>query len=331
MTDSLFGRIRLGYAVIGSARIDDWRRFGAEGLGLHVDTLSTNGLGFRVDDWQRRIIIRMSAAEDVAVLGWQLDDEASLAILTSRLHARGIATELVTGAEATLRGVESFVAFIGPKRQTIELFTRPIRTADPLSMRSSGFMTGAGGLGHAAVTSRQPEAMIAFWRDLFDARISDHIDARIDGIGFDITFLRLNERHHSLAVAATRGVRLDPIRTKVQHLNLEVASLDDLTQAYTRCRAAGYRVALGVGQHTNDRELSFYVVTPSGFEVEIGWNPIRVTDEAHWVPTTHKGISIWGHTPQHQTPAGKARDFWRALTSLATAEFTPVSISGDAK
>ena len=331
MNQSVFGRIRLGYIVIGSTRLDDWRRFGAEALGLHVDLPSGDLLAFRVDDWQRRIIVRQAADEDVIALGWQVDDEASLERLQARLRARGIETRGTTGKEAALRGVERFDAFTGPKRQTHELFTRPIRTDRPLAMLTSGFVTGASGLGHAAITSRRPEAMIGFWQDVFDARVSDHIDARIDGIGLDITFLRLNERHHSLAVAATRGLRMDPIRTKLQHFNLEVSSLNDLTNAYVRCRELGYRVALGVGQHTNDRELSFYVVTPSGFEIEIGWNPIRVTDEANWSPTTHKGISIWGHTPQDLSFGSKAQQFGRALASLGRPEFNPTANAGDGR
>ena len=43
---------------------------------------------------------------------------------------------------------------------------------------------------------------------------------------------------------------------------------------------------------------------PSGFEWEVGWNPI-VVDEATWEPTTHQGISIWGHTPEGQTVIDK--------------------------
>ena len=50
MSKTLFGAIRLGYLVIGSTQLDDWHRFAAEGLGLHVDRLSGDLLGFRLDD-----------------------------------------------------------------------------------------------------------------------------------------------------------------------------------------------------------------------------------------------------------------------------------------
>ena len=88
-------------------------------------------------------------------------------------------------------------------------------------------------------------------------------------------------------------------------------------------------MAWSVGQHTNDRELSFYCVTPSGFELELGWNPIMVgPDEATWEPTTYQGISIWGHTPEGQTVAGKLAQFKNAARSLVHREDTVPALAG---
>jgi hypothetical protein len=46
-----------------------------------------------------------------------------------------------------------------------------------------------------------------------------------------------------------------------------------------RVKQLGFGMALSVGQHTNDKELSYYAQTPCGFEWEVGWNPI-VVDES---------------------------------------------------
>ena len=47
---------------------------------------------------------------------------------------------------------------------------------------------------------------------------------------------------------------MDPTTTRIQHFNLEVATLDDLSGAYERCVELGYKMAHSVGQHPNDRE-----------------------------------------------------------------------------
>ncbi|HET9892958.1 MAG TPA: VOC family protein, partial [Mycobacterium sp.] len=140
-------------------------------------------------------------------------------------------------------------------------------------------------------------------------------------------FLRVNERHHSVAIAAVNRLRLNPIRTRVQHLNVQVAELDDMTAAYQRVKQLGFRMALGVGQHTNDKELSFYAVTPSGFEWEVGWNPI-VVDEATWEPATYQGISIWGHTPEGQTIIDKLSQFKIGAASLLHQEDVVPALAG---
>jgi hypothetical protein len=156
---------------------------------------------------------------------------------------------------------------------------------------------------------------------VFDARLTDYIDETISGLKFKIRFLRVNQRHHSVAIAAVNRLPINPIRTRVQHLNIQVADLDDMTASYQRVKDLGFHMALAVGQHTNDRELSYYAMTPSGFEWEVGWNPI-VVDEKTWEPTTYQGISIWGHTPQGQTIIDKLGQFKTAAQSLVHREDT---------
>jgi len=52
--------------------------------------------------------------------------------------------------------------------------------------------------------------------------------------------------------------------------------------------------ASALGRHTNDHMLSFYMRTPSGFEVEYGWGA-RTVDDAAWHVQRHQAPSIWGH------------------------------------
>ena len=115
---------------------------------------------------------------------------------------------------------------------------------------------------------------------------------------------------------------MDPMRTRIHHLNIQPVTLDDLGAAYGRCRKLGFRMALGVGQHPNDKEISFYAVSPSGFYLEYGWAPIEV-DEASWEMTLHKGISVWGHSPKGLTLRDKLGELVSGVRSLARAEYAP--------
>lgn len=321
---SLFGRISLGYMVVESRRLPEWQRFAQDGLGLHVEAVDAGTLALRIDAHQRRLIVRDGAAEDITAIGWQLHDEHALQLALKRLRDAHLDVREIGGAEAAGRGVERLWAFTGPKRLRFELFTRPLTTTAALQMRCSGFVTGDMGLGHFAMTTREPEAALRFFQQNFDARLSDTIEDKLNGVTLELSFLRLNERHHSVALAATRGKRMNPLRTAIHHLNLQAASLDDVTEAYRRMRGMGYAIASAIGQHPNDRELSFYVASPSGFEVELGWNPIVVDAQAEsaWQPAHYQGISLWGHFPESLTLGAKLGQMGRGLASLTRKEYT---------
>ena len=319
---NIFGSVHLGYIVVETERFTDWRRFGHDAIGMHVDDTGPDVLRFRLDDNQCRFLLRRGPAEDVTALGWQVDDHRTFDEILARVTHHGVPVVEGTAEEAGLRGVERLVRFPGPNGLTQELFTRP-RTGDvPLDMAvRGGFVTGEAGIGHVAVTSTKPHQMRGYYDTVFDARLTDFIDETISGLKFKIRFLRVNQRHHSIAIAAVNRLPINPIRTRVQHVNIQVVDLDDMTASYQRVKDLGFQLALEVGQHTNDRELSYYAVTPSGFEWEVGWNPI-VVDEKTWQPTTYQGISIWGHTRQGQTIVEKLAQFKTAAQSLLHGEDT---------
>jgi 2,3-dihydroxybiphenyl 1,2-dioxygenase len=323
----IFGNVHLGYVVVETEKFTDWRRFGRDAIGMHVDETLTDVMRFRLDDNECRFLLQRGPGEDAIALGWQLDDHATLDEVVSRVTRHGVPVTEGTPEEAALRGVERLVRFPGPNGLAQEIFTKAKPAVAPLDMRVGGFVTGESGMGHVAVTSKKPHLVRGYYNTVFDARLSDYIDETISGVKFKIRFLRVNQRHHSVAIAAVNRLPINPIRTRIQHVNIQVADLDDMTRSYQRVKELGFDMALGVGQHTNDKELSYYAMTPSGFEWEVGWNPI-VVDEKTWEPTTHQGISIWGHTPEGQTIVDKLAQFKNGAQSLLHHEDNVPALAG---
>jgi len=321
-TPSVYGRVQLGYVLVDSSRLADWKRFAADGIGMAVAENTASVVALRTDAHARRLIVRNRPNEDLA-LGWQIDGDDALSTILKRLAARKVPVEESAGEEAALRGVDRFWRFIGPKRQALELFTAPRIEAEPPKVVGGGFVTGSRGLGHVAITTLKPDAMVKFWQEIFDAKISDFIEDRISGVNLKFTFMRVNPRHHSIAVAATKGLAMDPFATKIQHLEMQVASLDDVAAAYRRCRALGFKIAMAVGQHTNDRDVSFYAVTPSGFHFELGWSSTGDAKGESWPQVVHQGISLWGHKPQDHTLGDQLAQLGNGVMSLFRNEYAP--------
>ncbi|MFI9383305.1 VOC family protein [Kutzneria sp. NPDC052558] len=321
--NDVFGNVHLGYVVVETRKFADWRRFGVDAIGMPVEHLDHGTMRFRLDDRECRFLLHYGPAEDAVAIGWHIDDHETFDRILARVVDRGVPVTEGTAEEAAHRGVERLWRFPGPKGLAQEIFTTPVVNPVPVK----GFVTGEGGMGHIAVTSVEPHKVRGYYNTVFDARLTDYVDETISGVKLKIRFLRVNSRHHSVAVAAIGGLRLDPIRTRIQHLNIQVADLDDMTQAYLRVHQLGFGMALSVGQHTNDRELSFYARSPSGFEWEVGWNPVAI-DESTWEPATYQGISIWGHTPVGQTVLDRLAQFKRAAQSLRAREETVPALSG---
>jgi 2,3-dihydroxybiphenyl 1,2-dioxygenase len=318
----VFGAARLGYVVVESNRLTDWHRFGTDAIGLHVDEPTRDALRFRLDDRECRFLIRRGPAEDVVGAGWEVDDHETFDVILGRAGAAGLPVVEGTDEEAALRGVERLWRFPGPKGIATEIFTRARTTTAPLRMQNAAFVTGRSGMGHMAITTTRPEQLHTYWNNLLDLRLTDRVVERVGPAMLRIRFLRAGERHHSIALANVSGLAIDPIRTSVQHINIEVARLDDVLDSFHRVTDLGFAMAWSVGQHTNDRELSYYCVTPSGFELEVGWNPVVITPEleATWEPSDYDSISVWGHTVVGNKVATLMSRFQAAVRSLRERE-----------
>ena len=85
-------------------------------------------------------------------------------------------------------------------------------------------------------------------------------------------------------------------------------------------------MALSVGQHTNDKELSYYAQTPCGVEWEVGWNPI-VVDESTLETHHISGNQHLGSHPEGQTVIDKLEQFAVGARSLLHREDTVAELS----
>ncbi|HQF96585.1 MAG TPA: hypothetical protein PLS46_20630 [Microthrixaceae bacterium] len=206
----VFGSVQLGYLVVETNRLSDWRRFGADAIGLHVDTLTSDVTRFRIDDHPCRFLLQRGPAEDVTAFGWQVTTHEAFDEILSRVTARGLPVREGTPEECALRGVERLWRFAAPKGGVTEIFTTPTLPPEPLRMTASGFVTGDSGMGHVAITSKDVLGVHSYYATLFDARLSDFILERIGPMTLRIRFLRVNQRHHSVAVANVRQVAADP-------------------------------------------------------------------------------------------------------------------------
>jgi 2,3-dihydroxybiphenyl 1,2-dioxygenase len=294
---------RLGYLGFEVGDVAAWERFAVDALGLLVSDRRSDGtVAFRIDDQSHRLVVHPGPRDDLAYAGFEVADDTTLRRLSQRLNDAGFAPAEADDEVARARRVKRVVRVEDPNGVPIELFHGPERAAEPFqsSLVPSGFVTGDEGLGHVVFATTDPQATERFYCDLLGMRLSDRIEAELaPGFPLLVTFLHANPRHHTVAFAAA------PMPKRVHHFMLEVRAMDDVGRAYDRCLTAGIEIANTLGVHPNDRMFSFYVRTPSGFDVEFGWGGRKI-DDATWTVYRYDRLSVWGHRMPATLPAGRA-------------------------
>ena len=283
----------LGYIGLEVSDMAAWQRFASDQLGMQWCLREDGSVDIRIDASATRVRLHEGPRDDLAYIGWEMSDAAALAALAARLRDAGITIETADD-DAADRRVKSLIRFTDPEGTVHEAFFGPLqRTHHPfVSPLGATFKTGAQGLGHIVLSCRDKPAMLHFFEQTLGFRLSDEIRTEVvPGRPLEISFLRCNGRHHSLALAPV------PIPKKIVHLMIEATTIDAVGRAMSNCLAAGTHLTFTLGRHSNDEMLSFYPLTPSGFDLEYGWGGLEVDDES-WHVVTHDVNSAWGHIYQ---------------------------------
>ncbi len=276
--------VALGYVGIQATKPEAWAAFGPNILGLPVADQRDGTLFLRMDERSYRLAIHRGDQDGLAYMGWEVPTLAALDQAERQLDASGVETRRGTEEECQARQVRALVHCNDPAGQNLELFCGQTTAAYAFlpARPVSGFVTGDMGLGHVVVSIPDFAAAVSFYVDLLGFRVSDFMGNRM-------AFFHVNPRHHSLAVGQLG-------RPGLNHIMVEVQSLDDVGRTYDLCLSKGIEISRSIGRHSNDQMVSFYMESPSGFGIEYGWGGRRV-DDATWVVQQISTGSFWGHHP----------------------------------
>jgi 3,4-dihydroxy-9,10-secoandrosta-1,3,5(10)-triene-9,17-dione 4,5-dioxygenase len=296
----------LGYLRIEATDVDAWRDFGVKVLGLvagrgptspePVNQAGQTAVYLRMDDFPARLVIVPGERDRLQSAGFEVSDSAALAALRRRLDEAGVATKEGSREELADRRVAELIRCEDPAGHTIELFAGAALDSRPaVGPYGNGFVTGPGGLGHVVLSAPDDAAGLHFYTQLLGFQLRDSMRIRPETVGLPpsdepmwMRFLGCGPRHHSIAFAAI------PAPTGIVHVMLEATTLDDVGRAMDRCAKHGAPLVSTLGRHANDFMVSFYLRTPSGFDIEYGTDGLLV-DGATWVARETTAHSVWGH------------------------------------
>ncbi|MEX5352629.1 VOC family protein [Pseudomonas juntendi] len=286
----------LGYVTVRSTDLAQWRHYASQVLGMMVvEDESGERLFLKMDERPYRILVQHSAQDGFGACGWEVAGQAAFDQAVAELHAAGVAVEQGSAEQAALRQVQALALFADPDGNRHELYWGPrqdfARFVSPVGVRS--FVSDALGMGHVVLPAPTFDRCRDFYEQVMGFGLSDLMKVRFTPDPAEpekrIHFMHCNNgRHHSLAIFEC------PVPSGCVHMMVEVDGLDEVGRALDRMHANGVKLSATLGQHTNDQMISFYMKTPSGFDLEYGCDGL-VVDWSRHTPFESTVVSQWGH------------------------------------
>ncbi|GAA4952902.1 iron-dependent extradiol dioxygenase HsaC [Actinoplanes utahensis] len=287
----------LGYLRVEATDPAAWREFGVKVLGMAEGRgPDPQAVYLRMDDLPARIVVTAGERDRLAASGWEVADPSAMTRLAAVLEESGTAVKPAGADELADRRVSHLISADDPAGNRLEFFCGADLDTRPFSAPyGTRFVTGVQGMGHAVLPARDDAASLRFYTEVLGFRLRDTMRLVPEHLGLPsgdrplwMRFLGCGPRHHSVALAPI------PAPTGLIHLMIETETLDDVGRAIDRCARHEAPMISTLGRHANDHMVSFYVRTPSGFDIEYGYGG-RTVDDDTWVARHTAAHSLWGH------------------------------------
>ncbi|MFI5319338.1 MAG: VOC family protein [Myxococcota bacterium] len=282
----------LGYLGLGVKDLGAWRQFAREILGLQVveEAGEADRVYLRMDSWHHRFVLHANGDDDLAYLGFRVAGAVEFGEMQKQLADAGIGVRVGSLDEAEERRVLEVMKLSDPGGNAVEIFhgplLRPNQPFHPGRGMHGKFVTGSGGCGHCIIRQPDSDAAVRFYQAL-GMRGGTEYKFGLGSKALQLRFMHCSERDHSVAWGlGSSGKRLN-------HIMLEVDNLDDVGLTHDLVRKAKVPVATQLGKHSNDRMLSFYFQSPSGFQFEYGFGGRPATHQSEYYDA-----DVYGHAPE---------------------------------
>jgi 2,3-dihydroxy-p-cumate/2,3-dihydroxybenzoate 3,4-dioxygenase len=274
---------RIRYVRLGTPDLDEAANFATKIIGLEPAGRERGMAYFRSDDRDHTICYVEGDPREHAT-AFEVSENSDLTAIGDQLDTLGHHVRRGTAAECQQRRVLDFIAFDDPSGNHMEIVWRAQHgTRRYFPSRDAGI----DGFSHIGLRSVDAPRDQDFWTSVFNARVSDWIGTA--------PLLRINEVHHTLALFPSSYAG-------VQHINHQVASIDDVMRAYYFVREQrGLRIVFGPGRHTSSGAVFLYFEGLDGMVYEYSSGVMIIKDEASYVPRqfpfSDQAFCMWGASP----------------------------------
>jgi 2,3-dihydroxy-p-cumate/2,3-dihydroxybenzoate 3,4-dioxygenase len=270
------------YVRLGTRDVEAASRYATSILGLMEAGRGNGTRRFRSDSRDHTLAYFEGDPSDHAT-GFDVRDAAALDAAACEIDAEDLPAAWGTRDECEARRVERLLRFTDPSGNAIEL----VHGAGAAECAyAPGREAGITGFSHIGLRTTDAARDERFWTRVCNARVSDRIGAA--------PLLRIDAVHHRLALFPSA-------HAGVQHVNHQVAGVDDVMRAYYFLRERGVRIVFGPGRHPTSSAIFLYFEGPDGMVYEYSTGVRLIEDEAshrpRQFPFEPASFCVWGSRP----------------------------------
>ena len=270
------------YVRIGTQDMDHAVDFATRVLGLELGARDKQAAYLRSDD-RDHTLVYLDAPAHEHTIGFELENLAELDQAAGELEAAGFPVHVGSASECEQRRVKAFVSFQEPSGATIDLIAQPWHSGRPYFASRLVDITG---FSHVGMYTTSPARDQAFWTGTCSAKVSDWIG--------DAPLLRIDEVHHKIALFPST-------RHGVQHINHQVAGVDDIMRSYYFLREQGVHIRFGPGRHPTSGATFLYFEGPDGMTYEYSTGVRLIPEDSDYRPRQFpfraSSFCTWGAKP----------------------------------
>ena len=289
----------LGYIGVESAQRQQWQQFGCEVMGLQDVSAQLAGadsdeLFLKMDDHPFRLLVQPGSRERLAFCGWECNNAEGLAQLAAQLTELGVEFSWASSELIAARRVQNLLQFSDPSGNCHEAYWGVVSDFKHLNSPAAvpHFVTGEQGMGHIVLPAVNFDDTVAFFQQL-GFGLSDLMNIKFTPDPAEpnkrLWFMHCNSRHHSLAFFEMEHP------AGCIHLMTEVGDVDQVGLCNDRRIAHQVKLTGTLGRHANDHMVSFYMRSPSGFDIEYGAEGRTIDDWQQYQVFESTVASFWGH------------------------------------
>lgn len=277
------------YVRLGTTKAEQTARFASDILGLQRTSGIDHEIAFRSDHLAQRVCI-VPSEQDGQSVGVELPDDHCMERAKAALATAGFPVREAGADECRRRRVHGGLIAQDGSGNTIELIIRPAHSGRRYFPSRDAGITGLQGIG---LRSTNIERDLVFWTKILGARVSDRVG--------DITYLRIDDLHHRIALYPSR-------HNGLLEVCFAVEAMDSLMQNRYFLLARQIAIVHGPGKESASDQIFIRFPGPTDclFSYTYGMRTVRDRERPRQFLPNAGSLCAWGsectNTPELQLP-----------------------------